>query len=138
MKTIIFFLLLTAPLLAKEEAQLIRVVDGDTIIVLYKGKKERVRLLCVDTEESVHPKKEKNTAKGKATSEAVKKKLQLVRKVKLEFEAKKRDRYKRLLAYVWIGDEMLNIWLIKNKHSKYETKWGRSKLYHKEFSNVHN
>jgi len=117
----------------KEPAELIRVVDGDTIIVLYKGKKERVRLLCVDTAESVHPKKDRNTDKGRATSKAVKEKLKLVKKVLLEFEDKRRDKYKRLLAYVWIGDEMLNLWLIKNGHSVYVTKWGKSVNYHGRF-----
>mgnify|MGYP005733608703 CR=1 FL=1 len=52
-----------------EYAKLIRVVDGDTIVVNYKGKEDRVRLLCVDTEESVHPKKDRNTEFGRKTSE---------------------------------------------------------------------
>ena len=32
-----------------------RVVDGDTIIVMDQSKKERVRLIGVDTPETVHP-----------------------------------------------------------------------------------
>ena len=35
----------------------VRVIDGDTIIVNIDGKKERVRLIGVDTPETKHPKK---------------------------------------------------------------------------------
>lgn len=43
----------------KEVVTIDRVVDGDTIIVEFEnGEKERVRLLLIDTPESVHPEKE--------------------------------------------------------------------------------
>ena len=32
-----------------------RVIDGDTIVVYYNGKLEKVRLIGVDTPETVHP-----------------------------------------------------------------------------------
>lgn len=38
-----------------ETATVTRVVDGDTLVVNYKGSEERVRLIGVDTPESVHP-----------------------------------------------------------------------------------
>ena len=34
--------------------RVIRIIDGDTIVVNYKGKPEKVRMLCVNTPESVH------------------------------------------------------------------------------------
>ena len=40
-----------------ENAKVIRVVDGDTLVVEIGGKTERVRLSGVDTPETVHPKK---------------------------------------------------------------------------------
>ena len=43
----------------------IKVVDADTIIVNYKGKYEKVRLLCVNTPESVHPDEKQNIPMGK-------------------------------------------------------------------------
>ena len=49
-----------------------RVVDGDTVIV--SGR--RIRLLNVDTEESVHPDPSRNTAFGRKTSRAVKKAIE--------------------------------------------------------------
>ena len=46
--------------------EVLRVVDGDTIEIDYNGEKEKVRLIGVDTPESVHPDAEKNTDYGKA------------------------------------------------------------------------
>ncbi len=40
---------------SEERAEVIRVVDGDTIVVRISGKDEKVRLIGVDTPESVHP-----------------------------------------------------------------------------------
>jgi len=58
--TILFFLF-TLPCIAGQY-EVLRVVDGDTIDINYNGTKERIRLLCVDTPESVHPDQSKNTA----------------------------------------------------------------------------
>ncbi len=44
--------------------KVIRVVDGDTIIVDYNGKEERVRLIGIDTPESVHPDATRNVEEG--------------------------------------------------------------------------
>jgi len=50
--------LITFPALAiAGQYKVVHVVDGDTIVVDYQGKHEKVRLLCVDTPESVHPDK---------------------------------------------------------------------------------
>ena len=54
----------------------IRVVDGDTIVIDYKGKYEKVRFLCVDTPESVHPDKKQNIPLGKAASDYTTKRLE--------------------------------------------------------------
>ncbi len=48
--------------------KILRVVDGDTIDVDFHGRKERVRLLCVNTPESVHPDTSKNTPLGTTAS----------------------------------------------------------------------
>lgn len=49
--------------------KVIRVVDGDTIVIDYNGAEEKVRLIGVDTPESVHPDEEKNTEFGEKASE---------------------------------------------------------------------
>lgn len=84
-----------------------RVVDGDTIVVNINGKDEKVRLIGVDTPESVHPDKNKNTEFGKVASNFTKNLLK-GKSVKLEYDVQQRDKYGRLLAYVYLGDKMVN------------------------------
>ncbi|MBM7549602.1 cell wall-binding repeat-containing protein [Peptoniphilus gorbachii] len=84
-----------------------RVVDGDTIVVNINGKDEKVRLIGVDTPESVHPDKNRNTEFGKVASNFTKNLLK-GKSVKLEFDVQQRDKYGRLLAYVYIEGKMVN------------------------------
>lgn len=95
------FLLFTIPAMAGQH-QFLRVVDGDTIDVLYIGKKERIRMLNVDTPESVHPDQSHNTAMGRKASAYTKARL-IDKTVDLEFESKLRGKYGRLLAYVIVN-----------------------------------
>lgn len=89
-----------------------RVVDGDTIVVKINGKKEKVRLIGVDTPESVHPDQSRNTPEGKIASQFTKDHLE-GKYVRLETDVQERDKYGRLLAYVYLGDEMFNKTLLK-------------------------
>lgn len=89
-----------------EEASIVRVVDGDTLIVLLQGEEERVRLIGIDTPESVHPDKEKNSDAGKVAYEYTQDLLQKDKKVYLEFEQSRTDYYGRLLAYVWLKENI--------------------------------
>ena len=94
-------------IVATGEYQVTRVVDGDTIEVNYNGTEEKVRLIGIDTPESVHPDKEKNSEYGKQASEYTKNLLE-GKTVRLEFDVQERDSYGRLLAYVYIDDVMVN------------------------------
>ena len=96
-------LFLTLPALAiAGQYKVIRIVDGDTIVISYNGKYEKVRLLCVNTPESVHPDMKQNIPMGKVASKYTQKKL-TGKYVNLEFEIKKlRGNYGRLLAYVFV------------------------------------
>jgi len=98
----------------------IRVVDGDTIIVDLNGTEERVRLIGVDTPESVHPDKEKNVEYGRIASDYTKKMLE-GKQVYLEFDVQERDQYGRLLAYVYLNGEMYNKILLEQGHAKVVT-----------------
>lgn len=89
-----------------------RVVDGDTIIVDFNGKEERVRLIGIDTPESVHPDKSKNIPEGEIASRFTKEKLE-GKEVALEFDVQERDHYGRLLAYIWFGGTMFNKTLLQ-------------------------
>jgi len=90
----------------------VRVIDGDTLVVDIDGKQEKVRLIGVDTPETVHPSKPVEYF-GKEAS-AFTKKLAAGQGVRLEYDQQKRDRYGRLLAYVYLEDgTFLNAELIK-------------------------
>lgn len=97
-----------------------RVVDGDTIIVDFNGKEERVRLIGVDTPESVHPDAAKNLPEGKLVSQFTKDKLE-GKEVALEFDVQERDHYGRLLAYVWFGGETFNKILLREGYAQVAT-----------------
>lgn len=90
-----------------------RVIDGDTIIVnTDEGIEERVRLLLIDTPESVHPSKEKELF-GEEASDYAKEFLQEGDIVTLEIGNPERDKYDRLLAYVWVEDVNFNQLMIE-------------------------
>jgi len=76
-----------------------RVVDGDTI-VLNNG--EKIRLIGVDTPETVHPKKLVEFF-GKEAS-AFTKRMCEGKRVRLEYDWQKTDKYGRTLAYVYLED----------------------------------
>ncbi len=94
------------------EYDVVRVVDGDTLVINYEGTDEKVRLIGVDTPESVHPDKEKNTAFGDEVSEYATSQLS-GKSVGIEFDVSERDQYGRLLAYVYLGDKMFNKTLLE-------------------------
>ena len=77
---------------ALEQASVIRVVDGDTFVASVNGTEEKIRLIGVDTPESVHPDKSKNTEQGKAASEYTKSMLQPGTKVWLEADVEDEDK----------------------------------------------
>jgi micrococcal nuclease len=80
-------------------AQVLRVVDGDTIRVRLDGRTERVRYIGVDTPESVKPGTPVQCfAKRAAAANAA---LVAGRSVRLVGDVEQRDRYGRLLAYVY-------------------------------------
>lgn len=78
----------------------VRAVDGDTAVIKVDGQERRVRLLGVDTPETVHPNKPVQFY-GKEASRFTKDSLN-GRRVWLEYDANPQDRYQRHLAYVWL------------------------------------
>lgn len=99
------------------KVKVLRVVDGDTFKCMIDGKEQTVRLIGVDTPESVNPNKEKNTVEGKIASEYTKRYLE-DRDVELEYDIQKTDKYGRVLAYVWNGDTLFNFKLIRDGIAK--------------------
>jgi micrococcal nuclease len=81
--------------------RVVRVVDGDTINVTFYngGNPERVRLIGIDTPETVHPNRDVEHY-GKEASDFTKTYL-MDRHVWLQFDVGARDRFGRFLGYIW-------------------------------------
>ncbi len=94
--------------------KVVSVVDGDTIQVCCIGwKREKVRYIGINTPETKHPTKEVEHF-GEEASEA-NRKLVEDKTVVLEFDVERRDRYERLLAYVYLKDgTFVNAWLVEH------------------------
>lgn len=99
-----------------ESVTVVSVVDGDTIKVSRNGQTETVRLIGVDTPETVHPTKPVQPY-GPEASAYTKQRL-TGQEVRLEYDAEERDQYGRLLAYVWLGDEMFNATLLREGYAQ--------------------
>lgn len=80
------------------------VIDGDTVIVNKDGEEMKVRLIGVNTPESVS-RTEENTEEGYIASEFTKGYLQEGQTVWLEYDIQRTDRYGRTLAYLWLTDQ---------------------------------
>jgi endonuclease YncB( thermonuclease family) len=83
-------------------ARVQRVSDGDTFVATVRGRRERVRVIGVDTPESVSP-NQPDEPFGEEASDFAKHHLD-GETVRLAGDAEPRDRYGRMLAYVWLED----------------------------------
>jgi micrococcal nuclease len=88
-----------------------RVVDGDTIEVQLGGQEEDVRYIGVDTPETVKPGAPVDCFGPQASS--FNHRLVERRRVRLVFDSERRDVYGRLLAYVYLGDRLVNAELVR-------------------------
>ncbi|SHH24381.1 micrococcal nuclease [Thermosyntropha lipolytica DSM 11003] len=114
---VVFFLLILAGCVSRDNTyQVLRVVDGDTIIIDYNGKEERVRFIGVDTPETKHPQKGVEFY-GREAYEFTRNLLEGER-VTLKFDVQERDRYGRLLAYVYKDDIFVNELLVKEGYAR--------------------
>lgn len=86
------------------------VIDGDTLVVKDSQKNEyKVRMIGIDTPESVHEDESRNTVYGTYASVHTKELLSSTTALFLEFDAERADQYGRTLAYVWISDNTTDI-----------------------------
>lgn len=109
------------------EAVVERAVDGDTVVVRITGVVEgagagsvaagehHVRLLGIDTPESVDPRRPVECFGKEAAAAAAA--LLAGRPVRLVADVEDRDAYDRLLRYVYVGDEMANARLVANGYA---------------------
>lgn len=104
---------------AKERVTFSKCVDGDTFKVEVDGNIKTVRMLAVDTPESVHPTKGVEFY-GKEASNFTCEMVTNAKNLKLEYDdnSDKEDKYDRLLAWVWVDDVLLQDELIKNGYAE--------------------
>lgn len=92
-------------------AEVSRVVDGDTIEVRIDGREEDVRYIGVDTPETVRPGAPVECFGPEAS--AANRELVEGERVRLVFDRELRDRYDRLLAYVFVDELFVNAELVR-------------------------
>jgi len=118
MLTAIFYLLhekYSFPVQQKTSAfvPVVAVHDGDTVSVIINNTKEKIRLIGIDAPEIAQ----------KPWGEKAKKYLEALLSssewnVKLEFDVDKRDKYGRLLAYIWTTDgKLINLLMVKSGYA---------------------
>jgi micrococcal nuclease len=89
----------------------VRVIDGDTLAVRIDGRSEDVRLIGIDTPETVKPGTPVQCFGPRASHFS--KRLLEGRRVRLVFGAERRDAYGRLLAYVYLRRRFVNPILVR-------------------------
>ena len=114
-----------------QQAQVVRVVDGDTLKVSVPGEADAtVRLIGMDTPESVAADEARNCEEGRIASDYAKSLVAPGQEVWLSRDVSDADRYGRLLRYVWlerpndpadegeIAGKMLNAVLVRDGYAQ--------------------
>jgi len=114
--------------------QVERVVDGDTLLLTDRA---RVRLMGVDTPE-VFERGGTGQRKGEPDrwgpeASAFTKKFVGDGQVRLQFDKERKDQYGRFLAYVWVGDRMLNEELLREGLARHTPQYRFSESMKKRF-----
>ena len=101
-------------------ATVVSVVDGDTIRVEIDGVNETVRYIGIDT-----PEPYRDGEPACYSKEATDKNRELVqgREVRLETDVENRDRFDRLLRYVYVDDVLVNDVLLRSGYAATLTIW---------------
>lgn len=103
---------------------LVRVVDGDTYVIDTGGTEKKIRLIGVDTPESVASANycKENTAEGREVSDIVKDKITEGDILYIEYDVEETDKYGRTLAYLYFPDgTMIQDWLLENGYANVAT-----------------
>ncbi|MFA5644364.1 MAG: thermonuclease family protein [Patescibacteria group bacterium] len=126
----------------EELYEVYNVVDGDTIKVYINNNLESIRLIGLDTPETVDPRKEVQCFGVEASNKA--KEMLSGKNVILKKDESQgeRDKYGRLLLYVYLENGVLfNKWMIENGYGheytynipyKYQTEFQKAEKYARE------
>lgn len=101
----------------EKDAKVKRVIDGDTFVIENgTSKGEKVRLIGVDAPETRRTARKEIGYYGQEAKQYLTGMLN-GKSVKLVFDVGKRDRYGRLLAYVYIGKKFVNRDLVEQGYA---------------------
>ena len=89
-----------------KEATIAKVVDGDTVKVFLDGQKTTIRIIGINTPESVLEDESLNTEEGRIASDYVKQLLPKGTTVYIEYDLDDEDQYGRTLAYLWLENDV--------------------------------
>lgn len=115
--------------------EVLSVIDGDTIRILYDGEETTVRYLLVDTPETNHPR----FGEQPLGPEATEANRQLIQSgdVSIEFDVGERfDDYGRLLAYLYVDGESVQEQLLETGHARVAYVFPPNTRYLDEFENA--
>ena len=115
-----------------ETVEVASVVDGDTIKVYLEGERYTIRMIGIDTPESVHPDESKNTIYGQKASDYAKQTIKKGQTVYLSKDVSDRDKYDRLLRYVWL-EKPVDV----NDENEIRQKMYNAKVVLDGYANVH-
>lgn len=123
-------------LVARETAKVLWVVDGDTLKVLLNNKEETVRLIGMDTPETLDERKPVQCF-GKEASDKTKEILK-GKTITLESDSaqQERDKYGRLLRYVFLSNLNFNKFMISEGYAREYTFKSKGYRYQSEFIRV--
>ena len=116
----------------------VRVVDGDTIIVSKNWEEQTIRLIWIDTPETVNPKKSVECFWPESSAKA--RELLIWKKVRLESDISQenKDIYGRLLRYVyWEDGTFFNVYMIQNWYA-FEYTYKKAYNYQDTFKALEN
>lgn len=116
---ILLFLFINLNVYAREEVIFSKCVDGDTIKIELDGKIRTVRMLAVDTPESVHPTKGVEYY-GKEASNFTCETFTNAKKIEIEYDnnSDKEDKYDRLLVWIFVDDKLFQDMLIQGGYAE--------------------
>lgn len=103
---------------ANQPLRVERVVDGDTLLL---ATGHRVRLLGVDTPETKDPDRPPEPLGTEATEFT--RAFVDGKSIRLEYDRERLDNYRRVLAYVFVDDRLLNAAIIEAGFSRAETRF---------------
>ena len=114
------------------ESQVIRVVDGDTIIVALNQKPETIRFIGINTPETVAPNRPVQCYGPEASARTKELLTNKIVRLEQDHSQDNHDQYKRLLRYVFLEEDNINRLLVREGYAK-EYTYKIPYQYQKEF-----